>query len=208
MKQHSSLVALGVAALTFVGMFAVLAQATDLIRLAGPTVLAVLAALGTKLMLTRSAAEITDHAYREDSRDQMKACLDLVGQIRASARQVRSASLKHQVHRMAQVVPDLLRRVERTSPSSLYSSSSQLRAHLESLDVVVRTFADIEGNPAYYDQPERQLASGEQAVARFVEFATDNIKLVNQGDLAAYQANLATVAPPKMPSLETQPEQP
>ncbi|MEL4358652.1 MULTISPECIES: 5-bromo-4-chloroindolyl phosphate hydrolysis family protein [unclassified Luteococcus] len=208
MKKHSTLVALGMAAVVFLAMFALLADATDAIRLLGPAVLAVMAAGGTKLMLLRSAAEITDEAYRDDARGQLEACEDLVERIRQHARQVQSRSLRNEVERMAQVVPELLRRVQRTSPTSLYSSSSQLRGHLESLDGVVSTFADIERNPAFYDQPEAQLVAGEQAVRRFVEFATDNIKLVNQGDLAAYQANLETVAPPKMPTLEIPKEQP
>ncbi|MEL4505179.1 5-bromo-4-chloroindolyl phosphate hydrolysis family protein [Luteococcus sp. H138] len=202
MTRHSTLTALLVAALVFVAMFALLADATDLIRLFGPAVLAVMAAGGTKLMLQRSAAQISDEAYRDDAKGQMRACLDLVAQIRENASRARSNSLRNQVERMAQVVPELLRRVERTSPTSLYSSASQLRTHLESLDGVVRTFGDIEKNPAFYDRPQEQLVAGEQAVHRFVEFATDSIKLVNQGDLAAYQANLDTVAPPRMPTLE------
>lgn len=202
MKRHSTLVALLAAAVVYLVMFGVLADATDLIRLLGPAVLAVMAAGGTKLMLKRSAAQITDEAYRDDAKGQMRACLDLVGQIRDNARRAQSHSLRNEVERMAQVVPELLRRVERTSPTSLYSSASQLRTHLESLDGVVRTFGDIEKNPSFYDDPQAQLVAGEQAVRRFVEFATDSIKLVNQGDLAAYQANLDTVAPPKMPTLE------
>lgn len=201
MKRHSTLIALLVAAAVFVGMFAALGQATDVIRLAGPAVLAVFAALGTQLALGRTPAQITDDAYHDDARGQVRACLDVVEKIQRDARKVKSASMRHQAQEIGRVVPELLTRVERTAPTSLYSSAAQIRGHLQSLEQVVTTFADIERNPSFYPEPAEQLTQGEQAVQRFVAFSLDSIRLVNRGDLAQYKANLATVAPPVMPVL-------
>lgn len=201
LKRYATPLALLAALVTFVLMFLLLDGATDAIRLAGPAALALLAALGTRLVLHRSPAEITDDAYHDDARGQVEACLDLVGQIRRDAKQLRSPSMHAEVDRMAQVVPELLRRVERTSPTSLYSSASQLRGHLGSLQGVVTTFADIEQHPAFYEDPGSQLVDGERAMRRFVEFSLESVRLVNQGDLAQYKANLATVAPPQLPRL-------
>lgn len=202
MRKYANWWAMLAAVVVFLGMFAALAGVTDVIRLAGPAVLAVLAGLGTRLALARTPAQISDESYREDARELVEQCEGLVDQIRKAARGVRSPSLRAQVERVGQVVPELLRRVERTSPTSLYSSASQLREHLTSLRGVVATYAEIEANPSFYDRPTAQLTAGEQAVDRFVDFTLDNIRLVNQGDVATYQSNLATVAPPEMPKLE------
>lgn len=204
MRKNSTLWAAVAAVIVFVMMFAALDGATDVIRLAGPAVLALLAAFGTRLALARTPAQITDDTYRDDSRELVDECLGLVEQIREAAREVGSPSLRAQVDRVAQVVPELLRRVERTSPTSLYSSASQLKEHLTSLRGVVATYADIEAHPAFYERADQQLVAGEQAVKRFVDFTLDNIRLVNQGDVATYQSHLATVAPPEMPKLEQQ----
>ena len=72
---------------------------------------------------------------------------------------------------------------------------------------MVTTFADIERNPSFYPDPTQQLTQGEQAVQRFVAFSLDSIRLVNQGDLAQYKANLATAAPPVMPTLDATTQQ-
>ncbi|MGO4955981.1 hypothetical protein ACTQ49_01690 [Luteococcus sp. Sow4_B9] len=204
-RKYSLATALVVGAVVFVGMFLALEPATDLIRLVGPTVLAAVAATGTNLLLARSPAQIADETYAQDARALGRGCTELAEQIRRDGRQLRSASMRRELDRMVQVVPELLARVERTSPSSLYSSASQLKGHLTSLQGVVRTYSDIEKHPNFYDQPDQLLLAGEQAVRRFVEFGHESIRLVNQGDLASYQANLATVAPPEMPELTRSP---
>lgn len=201
LRKNSTLAAAAVMALVFVAMFAALPMAADVVRLAGPAVLALLAGFGTKLMLARTPAQITDDAYHDDALGQKQACLDLVDELRRAVRPVKAREMHERIDQIAQVVPELLSRVERTAPTSLYSSSAQLRGHLESLLGVLRTFADIERNPRFYPEPQRQLEQGQQAVRRFEQFSLESIQLVNQGDLASYQANLATVAPPEMPRL-------
>jgi hypothetical protein len=98
-------------------------------------------------------------------------------------------------------VPELLDRVRANSPNSLYSSASHIGGHLASLTGAVRQYLDIQRKPALYAEPAALLRSGEEAFRRFTEFAFDSVRLVNQGDIAAYRANLETVAPPKLPEL-------
>src|SRR5262249_17778631 len=100
-----------------------------------------------------------------------------------------------------ETVPELFARTRATAPDSLYSTASQLGAHLESLRGVVVQYLDIQRKPAFYTDPDGLRRSGEEAIRRFAEFAQENVRLVNQGDIARYRANLETVAPPALPAL-------
>lgn len=199
-RRLSPLLALGV---VYVVMFVVLAGASPLVRLLVPAGLGLLAAIGVGVLLVPTTAQIRDAEYASDAKDRAAACRALLRQIAQEAGTLHSPSMRQLVRQTQQVVPDLLDRVAATSPTSLYSSASQLEGHLQSLLGVVRTYVDVEAKPTYYTRPEKMLQQGEEATRRFVDFAIDSIRLVNQGDIAEYRANLETVAPPTMPTLTT-----
>lgn len=50
--------------------------------------------------------------------------------------------------------------------------------------------------------PPGLAAQGKAAILRFDEFTIETMQLLTQGDMAEYQANLDTVAPPAIPKLE------
>lgn len=185
----------------FAILFVALDGAVPLIRLGAPAVFGLLAGGGVHLALGRTPAQIRDDAYDDDARGKVQECLDLVRQVEKAGKGVRSPHMRDDVSRVANVVPELLRRVQATAPTSAYSSASQLQGHLSSLLGVVTTFTDVERNPSFYTDPQAMLTQGEDAARRFLHFALDSIRLVNSGDIASYNANLATVAPPTMPTL-------
>ncbi|GIF90798.1 hypothetical protein Cch02nite_42420 [Catellatospora chokoriensis] len=196
MRKVATPLALLVAVGVFGGLFAV----TD--SLLWSPLLAALCALGVYLMLdSRTTSQVRDDEYGADADRKADEVVRAAKEIRKLSRDVASPSVKHLLQQAAEFVPELLERVRATSPNSLYSSASQLGAHLQSLHGVVRQYLDIQRNPTFYDDPAALLAGGEQAVQRFTEFTIDSLRLVNQGDLAQYQANLQTVAPPKLPQL-------
>jgi hypothetical protein len=167
--------------------------------LASP-VLAAVAALGAYLMLDdRTPVQVSDDRYEQDAERKVDEALEVIGDIRKRLKEVASPGAKHSLQQACDTVPELLSRVKATSPSSLYSSASQLSAHLSSLSGVLVQYLDIQRKPAFYHNPADLLHGGEQAFARFAEFSLDSVRLVNSGNLAQYQANLETVAPPKLP---------
>jgi hypothetical protein len=159
-------------------------------------------AIGVYLMMdARTRKQVESDTYADDAEQKVDETLRLVREIRKLSRDVTSTAARGSLESACQYVPELLDRVRTNSPNSLYSSASQIGAHLASLVGVVRQYLDIQRKPAFYKEPEELQRQGEDAFRRFTEFAFDSVQLVNQGDIAAYKANLETVAPPKLPEL-------
>lgn len=200
-RRLATPIALAVAVVVFVVFFLLLPGAGVLVQVGVPAAVAAVAAIGVAFALGRTPGQIRNDQYSDDARDKVEEVHRTLGDLRQAAAKVQSRQVVQYVAQANKFVPELLARVSRTSPSSLYSSASQIGGHLLSLLGVVRQFSDIERNPQFYDDAPRVLASGEAAVRRFAEFAVESIKLVNQGEMAQYEANLATVAPPELPKL-------
>lgn len=163
-------------------------------------VLAAVASIGVYLMLDdRTPARVRDDRYGEDAARKVDEALAVIRDIRKRTKEIASAQARHHLQQACDAVPELLDRVRVTSPNSLFSSASRLSAHLASLSGVLAQYLDIQRKPAFYPDAPRLLEGGEQAFARFSEFAIDSVRLVNSGELAQYKANLETVAPPKIP---------
>jgi hypothetical protein len=195
-------VALAAAVVVFAVVFAVIGS------LLWSVLLAVAAAFGAYLMLDhRTPVQVRDDTYSEDADRKVAEALRLVRDIARLGRQVTSTAARGSLEMACRYVPELLERVKANSPDSVYSSASQMVAHLSSLHGVLTQYLDIQRKPALYQRPQALRDSGEEAFRRFAEFAFDSVQLVNQGDIAQYQANLATVAPPKLPSLEGGPHE-
>ena len=189
-------VALAVAVVAYTVVFAVSQNFLWAPLLAGA------AALGTYLMLdSRTPVQVRDDSYAEDAERKVAEVRQSVAEIRRLSRTVISTAARGSLDTACQYVQELLDRVRVNSPNSLYSSASQMSAHLSSLQGVLRQYLDIQVKPALYQQPSVLLDRGEEAFRRFGEFAFDSVQLVNQGDIATYEANLATVAPPRLPTL-------
>jgi hypothetical protein len=188
--------ALGIAVGVFAGTFALTGS------LLWSPVAGFVVALGAYLMLDdRSPHQVSDDDYEQDAERKMDEALSVIRDIRKRLKEVASPGARHSLQQACETVPELLARVKATSPNGLYSSASQLSAHLSSLSGVLIQYLDIQRKPAFYHNPAQLLAGGEQAFARFAEFSIDSVRLVNSGELAQYQANLETVAPPKLPQL-------
>ncbi|GAA1844345.1 hypothetical protein [Asanoa iriomotensis] len=167
-----------------------------------PPLLAFVAAVGTYLMLDdRSRRQVDNDDYAAEARSRVTEALGRVKRIRASARSVSNPAARASLDQAADHVTELFDRVRRTAPNSLYSTASQLNGHLSSLEGVLIQYLDIQAKPGLYRDPVALARSGEQAFQRFAEFTLDSVRLVNQGDIAQYQANLETVAPPELPEL-------
>jgi hypothetical protein len=166
-------------------------------------IVAIVAALGLYLMIDdRSHVEVADDTYAEDAQRKTDEVLKLVKEIGRLAKDVRSPSARGSLESACRLVPELLNRVKANSPNGLFSSASQLGAHLSSLHGVLTQYLEIQRAPDFYKNPAALQASGELAFLRFSEFAFDSVQLVGQGEIAQYRANLETVAPPKLPQLD------
>jgi hypothetical protein len=189
--------------LALVAAIAIFAGAFVLTRsLLWSPLLAAVGAVGLYLMIdSRRPHEVSDDEYEEDAERKVDDVLRIVKEIRKSAEGVISLPVRQTLQQSCDYVPELLNRVRTGSPSTLFSSASQLGAHLTSLAGALKQYLDIQRNPAFYTDAPALMAGGEAAFGRFAEFTVESLKLVNAGDLAQYQANLATVAPPKLPQL-------
>jgi hypothetical protein len=163
---------------------------------------AAVGALGVYLMVdARTTRQVESDTYAEDAERKVDEVLAQVREVRKLSRDVTSPGARGSLESACQYVPELLGRVRANSPNSLYSSASQIGAHVASLAGVVRQYLDIQRKPSFYRDPEALKLSGEDAFRRFTEFAFESVQLVNQGDIATYRANLETVAPPRLPDL-------
>ncbi|PSK65505.1 hypothetical protein B0E53_02562 [Micromonospora sp. MH33] len=189
-------VALAAAVTTFAAVF----LATD--SLIWAPLLALATAIGLYLMIDdRTPARVDSDSYADDARGRVEEALRVVRGIERLARDVRRPEARSALTDACRYVPELFDRVRDRSPDSLYSTAAQVGGHLRSLDGVVRQYLDIQRQPVLYHDPERLQRDGEQAFRRFADFALDSVRLVNQGEIAQYTANLDTVAPPSLPDL-------
>jgi hypothetical protein len=164
--------------------------------------LAVAAAFGVYLMLDdRPAARVQSDTYADEAQDKVEDALRVLRGIERLSRDLHAPAARAALESACRYVPELFQRVRAQSPNSLYSTASQIGGHLSSLDGAVRQYLDIQRKPVLYHDPEALKKSGEQAFQRFADFTLESIRLVNQGDIAQYKANLDTVAPPKLPEL-------
>ncbi|MFE9653286.1 hypothetical protein [Micromonospora sp. NPDC006431] len=189
-----------VALATAVGAFALVFALTG--SLLWAPLLAAAVALGLYLMLDdRSAATVASDSYADEADDRVGEALRVLRGVERLARDVRSPAARRALDDACRYVPELFERVRDRSPDSLYSTAAQVGGHLRSLDGVVRQYLDIQRQPVLYHDPEMLRRNGEAAFRRFADFALDSVRLVNQGDIAQYTANLDTVAPPSLPDL-------
>jgi hypothetical protein len=189
-------VALAAAVLAFTLVFVVTGS------LIWSPLVAIAVAVGAYLMLdSRTPVQVRDDSYAEDADRKVAEVMQIVGEVGRLSRGVSSMAARGSLDTACQYVRELLERVKVNSPNSLYSSASQVSAHLSSLRGVLLQYLDIRAKPRLYPNPAALLERGEEAFRRFSEFAFDSVQLVNQGDIATYEANLATVAPPKLPTL-------
>ncbi|MEO3924167.1 hypothetical protein ABGB07_09955 [Micromonosporaceae bacterium B7E4] len=187
-------VALTTAVAVFAGMFVLTGS-----FLWAP-LLAVAAAVGVYLMIDdRSPAQARSDDYVDEARAKVGEALSILRGIERLSPEVRAPTARAALESACRYVPELFDRVQAKSPNSLYSTASQIIGHLGSLEGAVRQYLDIQREPVLYTDPEALKRSGELAFERFAAFALDSVRLVNQGDIAQYRANLDTVAPPKLP---------
>lgn len=166
------------------------------------SLLAAGAALGVYLMVDdRTPGQVGDDTYREEAERRAEEALRSIRGIQRQSREVRAPAARAALEAACRYVPELFDRVRAASPDTLYSTASQVGGHLTSLDEAVRQYLDVQRNPVLYRDAEALTSSGERAFERFAEFVLESVRLVNQGDIARYRANLETVAPPKLPEL-------
>lgn len=202
-KRYATPIALGVAVGVYLAFFFLLAGDDGLLlRLAAPAGLAAVAAAGVWFMLSRTAAEVQQDNYAEMSREKVRRISELLAEAARTSGRVRDARVRDGVELARHQVPELLARIEQSDPTGLFSSASKFEGHVESLVGLVKKYADIEARPRYYDDPESMLADGIAAVDRFNEFTVESIRLVNQGAMSEYKANLQLVAPPEIPQIK------
>jgi hypothetical protein len=165
-------------------------------------ILAIGTAVGVYLMLDdRSRHQVESDNYVEDAHRKVSEAMRVTREILRLSREVAAPAARNALESACHYVPELFDRVRATSPNSLYSSASQMAGHLTSLQGAVTQYLDIQRKPHLYADPQGLMKSGEAAFQRFAEFSLESVRLVSQGDIATYKANLETVAPPKLPEL-------
>ncbi len=153
-------------------------------------------------MLSRDPAQIEDDNYRDDAKALASKVKHDMAETALMAGDITDAEIQSALRRASHTVPEILSRVEEDQPNSLYSSASKFDGHVASLQGIVESYLDIKRHPDYYKNSSILLEQGKQAILRFDEFTIETMQLLPQGDMAEYQANLDTVAPPAIPKLE------
>lgn len=141
--------------------------------------LAVFAALGTQLALGHRTGDHRRRATTTAPRP-VRAC-PAWSKIQ-DARQVKSASMRHQAREVDRVVPELPRC--RRAPAhdlAVFVRSADPRTPAV-LEQVVTTFAGHRAPSVVLSRPAEQLDAGRAGRPRFVAFSLDSIRLVNRGD--------------------------
>lgn len=201
-RRHSTTIALTATVVVYVVLFLLLGNSEPLLRVLAPAAFALVAGFGTKMMLGRNQAQIEDDAYHDDARSLANDVRREMREVLALGVSLPDAEARQAIERAGKTVPEILDRVEEDQPASLYSSASKFHGHVESLKGVVEAYIDIMEHPDYYRDASGMAAQGKAAMLRFDEFTIETMQLLTQGDVAEYQANLDTVAPPAIPKLE------
>lgn len=201
-RRHSTAFALAAAAAIFVVLFVLLWGSDMWLQLAAPALFGLLGGVGVKLMVGRDQKQIADDTYRDDARALANQVRAEMGRIHSMIPAIPDPQIQAALARASRTVPELLDRVEEDQPTSLYSSASRLQGHVSSLTGVVKSYMDLHANPHYFRNAPALAAQGKSAILRFDEFTIETMQLLTQGDMAEYQANLDTVAPPAIPKLE------
>ncbi len=200
-RRLATPIALVAAIVVYLIFFTLLGGAGVLVRVLVPAALAAGASFGVFVMTGRTKAQLQADNYQDEAQLKVREVHRTLQQIKQEAKSIRNPKVRAAIDHASVTVRELLARIEQTQPSSLYSSAARLGGHVHSLLGVVDRYADIEARPQYYNDSAGLLAQGHRAIVRFDEFALESIRLVNQGDMAEYQANLDTVAPPEIPQL-------
>jgi hypothetical protein len=160
------------------------------------------AAIGVYLMVDdRNLNQVVEDNYEDEANRKVKRVLRQLETVEDRIGRITDRDARRSLELACRYVPELVNRVRDTAPNSLYSTASQLSGHLTSLDGVAVRYLDIQARPDLYPDPQLLCQRGREGFERFAEFIRDSIRLVNQGDLAEYQAHLETVAPLKLPEL-------
>lgn len=201
-RRYATPIALASAVAIYLVLFLLLGNSDVLLRIAAPAALAAMGAIGVKFMLSRDQAQIEDDNYRDDAKALASKVKRDMAVTASMAGDITDAEIQSAIRRASRTVPEMLSRVEEDQPNSLYSSASKFDGHVASLKGVVESYVDITRHPDYYKNASILLEQGKQAILRFDEFTIETMQLLTQGDMAEYQANLDTVAPPAIPKLE------
>jgi hypothetical protein len=142
------------------------------------------------LIDNRSRQELESDAYADEAEERVRMVRTSLRQARDGAKRIRNPNVVQLIEQICGDTALLIDRIREASPNTLQSSATILGGHLESLNIVIRQYAEIEQRPRYFDDPETKLRAGESALHGFEEFLVKSIKLLEQGDTLNYAAAL------------------
>jgi hypothetical protein len=142
------------------------------------------------LIDNRSRQEMETDAYADEAEERVRMVRASLRQARDGAKKIANPNVTQLVAQIAGDTELLIERIREENPATLQSSAVILNGHLESLNVVIQQYAEIERRARYYDDPETKLRAGEQALHGFEDFLVKSIKLLEQGDTLNYAVAL------------------
>jgi hypothetical protein len=142
------------------------------------------------LIDNRSRQELETDAYADEAEERVRTVRAALRQARDGAKKIANPNVKQLVAQIAGDTDLLIDKIRAANPGTLQSSAVILSGHLESLNVVIQQYAEIERQARYFDDPEAKLQAGEAALHGFEEFLAKSIKLLEQGDTLNYAVAL------------------
>lgn len=142
------------------------------------------------LIDNRSRQELQTDAYAEEAEAKVRTVRASLRQARDGAKRIKNPNVTQLVAQIADDTELLIDKIRDASPATLQSSAVILSGHLESLNVVIRQYGEIEQRSRYFDDPATKLKAGEDALHGFEEFLVKSIKLLEQGDTLNYAVAL------------------
>jgi hypothetical protein len=145
----------------------------------------VLLALGFVILRQRLRRKHGDIKLRspEKVRDAIRGILQLQSQVDDSA-------TRQTINLLVRDTEEVFARLRKHgSKAELADTASTFDNHLTSLYEVLAQYVDVQNNRRYYEQPDRALASGREAVNGFAQYALVSAQRAGQSELTRFRVN-------------------
>jgi hypothetical protein len=112
-------------------------------------------------------------------RDELRSILD-------KRPAINDRDLRDTITQLVHDTEEVFRRLERNSPDQVNTSVVAFEQHLQSLIRVLDQYVDVQNNPRYFENPQKALQDGREAVAGFATYVLRSAQRAGRQQLTGF----------------------